>query len=136
MCCFPSYNNIGFQPQILKKAGVGFASGAEAIHGMAVPRRIQASKLLQGLFSYEGFLIIILGTGHVDRLKYDVRCGNVQTPLGEYSKALRLYDIFVDTITWHLNATADARLPSEMFGYSPAFIRQGLVSCWIMNWTL
>jgi len=33
----PSYNNIGFQPQILKKAGVGFASGAEAIHGVAVP---------------------------------------------------------------------------------------------------
>jgi hypothetical protein len=39
MCCFPSYNNIGFQPQVLKKAGVGFASSAEAIHGVAVPRR-------------------------------------------------------------------------------------------------
>jgi hypothetical protein len=22
MCCFPRFNNIGFQPQILKKAGV------------------------------------------------------------------------------------------------------------------
>jgi hypothetical protein len=38
MCCFPSYNNIGFQPQILKKAGACFASGAEAIRGVAVPR--------------------------------------------------------------------------------------------------
>ena len=44
MCCFPSYNNIGFQPQILKKAGAGFASGAEAIRGVAVPRRRQVSK--------------------------------------------------------------------------------------------
>ena len=41
MCCFPSYNNIGFQPQILKKAGAGFASGAEAICGVAVPQRRQ-----------------------------------------------------------------------------------------------
>jgi len=35
MCCFPSYNNIGFQSQILKKAG---ASGA-AIHAVAVLQR-------------------------------------------------------------------------------------------------
>jgi len=60
MCCFPSYNNIGFQPQIPKKAGAGFASGAEAIRGVAVLRRRQGfrtSKLLQGgLFSHRGFL--------------------------------------------------------------------------------
>jgi hypothetical protein len=37
MCCFPSYNSIGFQPQILKKAGGGFASSAEAIRGVDVP---------------------------------------------------------------------------------------------------
>jgi hypothetical protein len=41
MCCFPSYNSIGFQPQILKKAGGDFASSAEAIHGVAVPRHRQ-----------------------------------------------------------------------------------------------
>jgi len=67
MCCFPSYNNIGFQPQNLKKAGVGFASGAEAIHGVAVPRRRQGfwtSKLLQGgLFSHGGFLSRIIQAG-------------------------------------------------------------------------
>ena len=55
MCCFPSYNNIGFQPQILKKAGTSFASGAEAIRGVAVPRRRQGKILQGGLFSHGGF---------------------------------------------------------------------------------
>jgi len=57
MCCFPSYNNIGFQPQILKKAGVGFTSGAEAIRGVAVPsadRVSEQANYYRGVFFLTG----------------------------------------------------------------------------------